>query len=119
MARHLKQIYHEIEKNRRNLGPNWRDVVRATIYYNSSDSPAYDRENPDVFRKVRYGVWALRHPGSFISGRSKYAINSAILDEFGKESEASRAAKESPERVLEIVEDTRGKIKKRFRLRPQ
>jgi hypothetical protein len=114
-----KQICHEIENHRTHLGPNWREVVRATIYHNSSDSPAYEPENPDVFRKVTRGVWALRQPGSVISGRSKDAINMAILDEFGKDSETSRAAKESPERARDIVEDTRRTIKKRFRLGPR
>lgn len=115
-----KQICHEIEKHRTDLGPNWRAVVRSTIYRNSSDSPDYDTENPDVFRKVARGVWALRQPGSVISGRSKYSITNAAVDEFGKkDSEAFLAVKKNPEGGRAILEDTRRTIKKRFRLGPR
>jgi hypothetical protein len=113
----VKAICRVIQKQRTDLGPNWQAVIRATIYHNSSDSPAYDRSNPDVFKKISHGVWALRHPGSVIDGRSQLAISMATLNELVGPPEAARAALESPEKALDVLfKDTRQKIKSRFRL---
>lgn len=68
-AAQLREIYRWIQRNRKRLPQAWKETVRATVYYHSSDSPVYKRGNPDVFFKKDRGLWALRHSSETVSGK--------------------------------------------------
>ena len=65
----LAKIYEWISVNRTGLSTEWKSVIRATIYFNSSDSIAFQIGNPDVFCRRGWGLWALRHPDERVIGR--------------------------------------------------
>lgn len=61
---HYSDLYAHIEANpHRHLPKEWQAIVRRTIEEHSSDSDAWDRRRPDLFRSVDgkgSGRWALR-----------------------------------------------------------
>jgi hypothetical protein len=71
-AARLPQIYRWIQLNRRILPAEWKALIRATIYYQSSDSPIYPQGNLDIFFKISYGLWALRYPSDKVIGVSEH-----------------------------------------------
>lgn len=56
----LQDIYNWIRGNRHKRPKNYASVIRATIYAHSTDAAAYVPGNPNVFRNVAPGIWALR-----------------------------------------------------------
>ena len=87
----LGSIYRRISLWRKPLPANFEETVQATIYANSSDAEAYVPGNPDVFRKIELGVWALRYPSERISGRGEDALRSDVMAEISKEEWQSAA----------------------------
>ena len=75
----LPDIYHYVELHRRDLPGEYQSAVRATIYAHSSDAAAYVAGNPDVFYKVRRGVWALRHVDETLRGRSRVELLNFVV----------------------------------------
>ena len=78
----LTSIYSEIRKGRPNLPTEWESAVRATIYQHSSDARGFVEGNPDVFKYIRRGVWALRKPDDLIFGKSESSLRSQALSDF-------------------------------------
>ncbi len=69
----LQDVYEWIRRNRKTRPKNFTAVIRATIYAHSTDAAAYVPDNPDVFRNVARGIWALRFPDEKdVPGRSTY-----------------------------------------------
>lgn len=66
----LQNVYDWIRQHRKQRPKNFADVIRATIYHHSSDSEAYVPGNPNVFRRIAHGGWALRHPKEATPSRS-------------------------------------------------
>ncbi|HEY4328491.1 MAG TPA: hypothetical protein VGN88_02050 [Phycisphaerae bacterium] len=72
----LQQIYRYVHQNRSNLPAEYEAVVRASIYAHSTDAKAYKKGNPDIFIRIRRGMWGMRFPEDFVPGRSNKDLRS-------------------------------------------
>jgi hypothetical protein len=113
-AARLPQIYRWIQLNRRILPAEWKAVIRATIYHQSSDSPIYPQGNPDIFFKISYGLWALRYPSDKVIGKTNNDLFMQVLASMSVEQFESYSGK--GDALIAYVKEEVDKLKKKYKV---
>lgn len=90
----LSDIYRWVELHRDHLPPEYKALVRATIYSHSTDAKAYVPGNPDVFRRLGYGEWGLRFTDETIHGRSETDLVRLVWDSMTAEERGMYASED-------------------------